>query len=250
MYCRHKATDCNALTNSCSSLELILYFWNFECLSYVLDAPIKNSPPEKLLYFNTRTHTQPFYGCLDFVRDNPGELVPEDTFTHSHLSWSSVIPYLLSPSVLIHGILPVQLTYFNNGRLYIWVFTWHILQIFLKQLIWFIGNNSFKFKAHFFKWTCSCTFSVCKIVNNESNFAQLSINSSNVSAINVSCPLTVFEMPTNWSNTRWKYVVKWYGSLLMNSCDKFHISDKAAFSSAMLCISDISRVTLCPCNRA
>jgi len=24
---------------------------------------------------------QPFYGCLDFVR----ELVPEETFTHSHL---------------------------------------------------------------------------------------------------------------------------------------------------------------------
>jgi len=38
---------------------------------------------------------QPFYGSLDFVRDNPGEPVPEETFTHSHLSWSSVIPYLL-----------------------------------------------------------------------------------------------------------------------------------------------------------
>jgi len=43
----------------------------------------------------TRTHTQPFYGSLDFVRDNLGELVPEETFTHSHLSSSSVIPYLL-----------------------------------------------------------------------------------------------------------------------------------------------------------
>jgi len=28
------------------------------------------------------THTQPFYGSLDFVRDNPGEPVPEETFTH------------------------------------------------------------------------------------------------------------------------------------------------------------------------
>jgi len=26
------------------------------------------------------THTQPFYGSLDFVRDNPGEPVPEETF--------------------------------------------------------------------------------------------------------------------------------------------------------------------------
>jgi len=33
---------------------------------------------------------QPFYGSLDFVRDNPGELVPEETFTHSHISWSSI----------------------------------------------------------------------------------------------------------------------------------------------------------------
>ena len=32
------------------------------------------------------THTQPFYGSVDFVRDKPGELVPEETFTHSHPS--------------------------------------------------------------------------------------------------------------------------------------------------------------------
>jgi len=58
----------------------------------------------------THTHTQPFYGSLDFVRDNPGEPVPEETFTHSHQSWSSVIPYLLPPSMTICGILPVQFT--------------------------------------------------------------------------------------------------------------------------------------------
>jgi len=28
------------------------------------------------------THTQPFYSSLDFVRDNPGEPVPEGTFHH------------------------------------------------------------------------------------------------------------------------------------------------------------------------
>jgi len=28
---------------------------------------------------------QPFYGSLDFVRNNLCELVPEETFTHSHL---------------------------------------------------------------------------------------------------------------------------------------------------------------------
>jgi len=45
-----------------------------------------------------------------FVWDNRGEPVPEETFTHSHLLWSTVIPYKLHPSVTIHGILPVQCT--------------------------------------------------------------------------------------------------------------------------------------------
>jgi len=31
---------------------------------------------------NTHTHTQPFYSSLDFVRDNPGKLLPEGTFCH------------------------------------------------------------------------------------------------------------------------------------------------------------------------
>jgi len=30
----------------------------------------------------TNTHTQPFYGSVEFVRDNPGEPVPKETFTH------------------------------------------------------------------------------------------------------------------------------------------------------------------------
>jgi len=59
---------------------------------------------------HTHTHTQPFYGSVDFVRDNLCEPVPEETFTHSHLSWSSIVPYLLHPSTTIHGILPVQST--------------------------------------------------------------------------------------------------------------------------------------------
>jgi len=34
---------------------------------------------------HTHTHTLPFYCFMDFVWDNPGEPVPEETFTHSHL---------------------------------------------------------------------------------------------------------------------------------------------------------------------
>ena len=64
----------------------------------------------KVTFSDNVTHTQPFYSSLDFVRDNPGEPVPEETFTHSHLSWSSVIPYLLPPCFTIRGILSVQFT--------------------------------------------------------------------------------------------------------------------------------------------
>jgi len=58
----------------------------------------------------THAHTQPFYGSLDFVWDYPGEPVPKQTVTHSHLSWLSIILYLLPPSTAIHGILPLQFT--------------------------------------------------------------------------------------------------------------------------------------------
>ena len=30
----------------------------------------------------THTHIQPFYGSVEFVRDNPGEPVPEETLPH------------------------------------------------------------------------------------------------------------------------------------------------------------------------
>ena len=75
------------------------------------------------------THIQPFYSSLDFVQDNPGEPVPEETFTHSHLSWSSVIPYLHPPSITIHGILPVQsmcmTVFFHNlSSSFLWSTSW------------------------------------------------------------------------------------------------------------------------------
>jgi len=34
-----------------------------------------------LTYLHTQ-NTQPFYGSVDFVRDNPGEPIPEATFCH------------------------------------------------------------------------------------------------------------------------------------------------------------------------
>ena len=45
-----------------------------------------------------------------FDWDDTGEPVPEETFTNSHLSWSSTILYKLSLSTTIYSILPVQFT--------------------------------------------------------------------------------------------------------------------------------------------
>jgi len=68
------------------------------------------------------THIHTIYGSLDVFRNNLGELVPEGTFSHSHLSWS-IIPYLLPPSVTFHGILPIQFTcltvLFNNQKVFL-----------------------------------------------------------------------------------------------------------------------------------
>ena len=66
---------------------------------------------------------------MDFVWDNPGKPVPEETFTHSYLSWSSIITYLLHPSTTIHGILPVWsmcLTVFfhNLSPSFLWSTSW------------------------------------------------------------------------------------------------------------------------------
>ena len=82
-----------------------------------------------LSLMRTCTHTQPFYGSLDFDRDNQGELVSKETFTHSHQSWSSIIPYVLPPSITIHGIFPVQfmcLTISLQKLSLVYLLAWHL----------------------------------------------------------------------------------------------------------------------------
>ena len=100
---------------------------------------------------HTHTHTQLFYGSLAFVRDNPDEPVPEETFTHSHLSWSTIMTYLLPPSITIHGILSVQstcLTVFshNLSPSFLWSTSWpgtlHFkLHTFLHPIIVFFSQH-------------------------------------------------------------------------------------------------------------
>jgi len=93
-----------------------------------------------------KIHTHNRFTALDSVRDNPGEPVPEETFTHSHLSWSSIILYLLNPFIINNSILPIQftcLTVFlhNLSPSFLWS-TWlthFILHIFLHTIIVFFS---------------------------------------------------------------------------------------------------------------
>jgi len=54
----------------------------------------------------THAHTQTVLRLSGFCPEQPG---PKETFTHSHLSWSSIIPYLLPPSITIHSIFPCSI---------------------------------------------------------------------------------------------------------------------------------------------
>jgi len=106
---------------------------------------------QSCMHTHTHTHTQQFYISLDFVRDIQGEPVPEETFTQSHLSWSSVISHLLPSSIMIHGILPVQITYMtvffrNLYPNFLWSTSWpgtlnFILHTFLHPVIVFFSQH-------------------------------------------------------------------------------------------------------------
>jgi len=97
----------------------------------------------------THTHTQSFYCFLDFVRDNPGESVPEETFAHSHLLWSPVIPSSTSSiyydprrppcSIYVPDSLSPQSLKFSL----VYLFAWHpplILPTFLHPIIVYIAH--------------------------------------------------------------------------------------------------------------
>jgi len=86
-----------------------------------------------------------------FVWDYLGEPVQEETFTHSHLSWLSIILYLLPPSTIIHSILRVQLmclTVFlhNLSPSFLWSTSWpgtlhFIIYRFLHSIIVFFSQH-------------------------------------------------------------------------------------------------------------
>ena len=98
-----------------------------------------------LMTSQIHTHTTPF------VRDYLGRLVPEETHTHSHRSWSSDIHYQLPPSTMIYSILLVQFTcltvLFDNlfpGPL--WSSSWSLTLCFIPHT--FLHPVIFFFATH------------------------------------------------------------------------------------------------------
>jgi len=80
----------------------LIWLATSQCVS--VQHSIRQGGNEFIYYYNYNHFTAPW----TFSRSTLGEPVPEETFTHSHLSWSSIIPYLHPPSFTIHDILLVQ----------------------------------------------------------------------------------------------------------------------------------------------
>ena len=77
------STICRCYIPVISIAYLQITFSVIQVINSQMDKLVKTVPHQN-------THTQPFYGSVEFVRENPGEPVPEETFTHySHHSHQS-----------------------------------------------------------------------------------------------------------------------------------------------------------------
>ena len=146
---------------------------------------------------NNTLQLQPLYG--PFVRDYPGEPVPEETFTHPP-SWSSSSLYQLLPSTTsttIHSILPVEimcLVIFFAQPLstssFVYLLVWSVL-----PHIPYISSPSLLFAAH--AHTIATKQSNNEINNLHSVFtAQLQWMECDIPNLNTSMKNTVCEFRT------------------------------------------------------
>jgi len=127
-----------------------------------------------LWWLHTHTHTQPFYGSLDFVRDNPGEPVPGETFTHSHSSWSSIIPVCF-----LHLLQSMASSLFNQCALQ--SFSTISLQVFFGLPLGLVPSTSYS--IHLFTQSLSSFRNTCPYNHN------LFCCSTEIMSSNTSLPL-------------------------------------------------------------
>ena len=131
--------------------------WNHPCFSFTTGLPTKRhcSIYNGFSTYNisiTHTHTQPFYGSVEYVRDNPGEPVPEQTFTHSHSLWSSIIPICF-----LHLLRTIASSVFNPRALQ--SFSTISLQVFFGLPLGLLPSTSYS--IHFFTQSLSSFRSTC-----------------------------------------------------------------------------------------
>jgi len=103
------------------------------------------------VHTHTHTHTT-ILGSLDFVRDNTGEPVPEETFNHSHSSWSSIIPVCF-----LHLLRFMASSLFNPRALQ--SFSTISLQVFFGLPLRLAPSTSYS--IHFFTQSLSSFRSTC-----------------------------------------------------------------------------------------
>jgi len=89
---------------------------------------------------------------VDFVRDNLGELVPEETFTHSHSSWSSIISICF-----LHLLRSMASSLFNPRALQ--SFSTISLQVFFGLPLGLAPSTSYS--IHFFTQSLSSFRNTC-----------------------------------------------------------------------------------------
>jgi len=114
-------------------------------------------PTSKWLCRNITTTTTTTTVLWPFVRDYPGKPVTEETFTDSHLSWSSTILHQLPRPTVIHSILPVQfmcltvfLHHLSPGPL--WSTSWSETHHLSPGPLW---STSTSYSIHFFSQSLS-----------------------------------------------------------------------------------------------
>jgi len=117
---------------------------------------------------HTHTHTTVLW---PFVRDYPGRPVPEETFTHSHPSWSSDILYQLLPSTTICSILFVQFTcltvlFQNLSPCSLWSSSWSWTLYFTHAHTIAACFAVIPMLCHLFLISLSISLSLCSLLGN------------------------------------------------------------------------------------
>jgi len=96
-------------------------------------------------------------GSVEFVQDNPGEPVPEETFTNSHPSWSSNIPICF-----LHLLRSMATSLFNPCTLQ--SFSTISLQVFFGLTLGLAPSTSYS--IHFFTHSLSSFRNTCPYHHN------------------------------------------------------------------------------------